>query len=885
MKNLKKVLALVLAFACAFTMFAGAAFTDQADISQTEAVDMLTALGVIDGYEDGSFQPDKTISRAEAAKMIYTIWNGGNDNASAFEGTSNFTDVYSGHWAEGYINFCYANGIVAGKSTTTFDPNADVTGTELAKMLLICMGYQADKSGLEGSAWSQNTNALASQNGLYDDVTASVNAAMPRQYAAQIMYNALGADTVQWSADANAYEKVTTTSMVGTNDGNGNITFVTTTVNETMGKKCMDLDSIEGTANSNVLTSVKKESGRDTYTLEVGVMGGPTATYTRVAKDYSDLIGRDVVVMIKDGDRSKVYGVYAKDDSTVVASGFVGALKDISDANKTELDGTAVKLIAEPSAINVYEASNDTASVKLDTLEDNKTAAQAAATISLIDNDGDGKAETAVYKPQQVYKVSYVGNTSFTLQGLSTIKFEDCGAVYDGIAKDDWAIYTPGANTVSGDPEISKATVISGEVNGIKGSAAPFSVRIDDTWYDLTTAFTSNLTNGSSYDFVVVGNVIFNAEETEASSQDILMIADVDDTPETGFSGTGDTQKAIAYFLDGTSKTITIEKLNNTSSGADPANVATTSNQLKADTDIGKLYTFSVKSNGNYELELLNNTNNKAGYSSVLNDTFTPATAVSGNEIGGVAVADDAVVFVKYKSGTEIKVKVIAGSVINDWSSTYPYGENYMAATKESNGIDYVKVAAITADALYSGAGSDYQYGYLTSNPYDTTKNPNGSTDKVTAFEIWTGTENATVYTDGVKATNLAAGDILVYTNEGQYVDVQNLNGSMPTGLYMDEVAITGFDYKVEGNVKFNSSTATNKQYKLDEDCVFLAVNAKDDTGMGNDMNQLSFAQPGTGADNGKYLTNAYIVYNGENKIVAVIFDAEQNDLGNNRYF
>ena len=71
MKNLKKVLALVLAFACAFTMFAGAAFTDQADIQQTEAVDMLAALGVINGYTDGSFKPNETISRAEAAKMIY----------------------------------------------------------------------------------------------------------------------------------------------------------------------------------------------------------------------------------------------------------------------------------------------------------------------------------------------------------------------------------------------------------------------------------------------------------------------------------------------------------------------------------------------------------------------------------------------------------------------------------------------------------------------------------------------------------------------------------------------------------------------------------------------------------------------------------------------
>ena len=240
MKNLKKVLALVLAFACAFTMFAGAAFTDQADISQTEAVDMLSALGVINGYSDGSFAPDATITRAEAAKMIYTIWNGGNDDASAFEWKSQFTDVYSGHWAEGYINFCYTNGIINGLSTTQFGPNDAVTGTQLAKMLLICMGYQADKSGLEGTGYSQRTNALATQNGLYVDVAASVSAAMPRQYAAQMMYNALKADTVIWSTDNNAYSKV---SSIGFEWNGSRLEQVT--VYETMGKKCMGLDTIE----------------------------------------------------------------------------------------------------------------------------------------------------------------------------------------------------------------------------------------------------------------------------------------------------------------------------------------------------------------------------------------------------------------------------------------------------------------------------------------------------------------------------------------------------------------------------------------------------------------------------------------------------------------
>ena len=63
MCHLKKVLALVLAFACAFTMFAGATLTDQADIKvDSDVVDTLVSLGIVEGFEDGSFQPNASTS-------------------------------------------------------------------------------------------------------------------------------------------------------------------------------------------------------------------------------------------------------------------------------------------------------------------------------------------------------------------------------------------------------------------------------------------------------------------------------------------------------------------------------------------------------------------------------------------------------------------------------------------------------------------------------------------------------------------------------------------------------------------------------------------------------------------------------------------------------
>ena len=62
-----------MAFAMAFTMMAGAAYTDQADITATEAVDTLAALNIMTGDTDGSFRPNDTVTRAEMCRMIYSI--------------------------------------------------------------------------------------------------------------------------------------------------------------------------------------------------------------------------------------------------------------------------------------------------------------------------------------------------------------------------------------------------------------------------------------------------------------------------------------------------------------------------------------------------------------------------------------------------------------------------------------------------------------------------------------------------------------------------------------------------------------------------------------------------------------------------------------------
>ena len=192
MKKLKRIAALTLAAACAATVFAGAAFTDQNAIKvDSKVLDTLTEKNVIKGYEDGSFQPDKTVSRAEMAKMIYVLrTNGGTDATTyAVKMSTDFNDV-NNHWASGYIKYCYAYGIVAGKSSTVFAPDAPVTTVEAAKMLLVNAGHDVIKDGLTGASWASNTMKLADADGLLASVATKPNDALPRQYAAQMIYNA-----------------------------------------------------------------------------------------------------------------------------------------------------------------------------------------------------------------------------------------------------------------------------------------------------------------------------------------------------------------------------------------------------------------------------------------------------------------------------------------------------------------------------------------------------------------------------------------------------------------------------------------------------------------------------------------------------------------------
>ena len=192
MKNLKKVLAMVLAFACTFSMFAGAkVFEDvKAGSDYSEAITMLSDLGVIQGKDDGKYHPEDTITRAEACAMIARLMTG-DPNVSQYVGAQSFVDVAKGSWKDSAIGYCYINGIVVGVGNNKFEPDRAITDAEFVTMVVRAMGYEtADMKQNYPFSYMSNAQAI----GLLDGVKMVANTDALRGEDAQVIYNALFTD-------------------------------------------------------------------------------------------------------------------------------------------------------------------------------------------------------------------------------------------------------------------------------------------------------------------------------------------------------------------------------------------------------------------------------------------------------------------------------------------------------------------------------------------------------------------------------------------------------------------------------------------------------------------------------------------------------------------
>jgi len=141
-----------------------APLSDMAGEKSAEAVSVLTQLGVVKGYPDGTYKPGNIVTRAEMAVIVVSALG----LADYAKGTSSFSDM-GGHWSNGFVAYATSLGIIAGYPDGTFKPDKTVSYDEAATMLVAALGYNADS--LIGT-WPANFVTKAKTLGILDGIVA-----------------------------------------------------------------------------------------------------------------------------------------------------------------------------------------------------------------------------------------------------------------------------------------------------------------------------------------------------------------------------------------------------------------------------------------------------------------------------------------------------------------------------------------------------------------------------------------------------------------------------------------------------------------------------------------------------------------------------------------
>jgi len=831
MRNLKKVLSLVLCVAVMLSvmvMGAGAAFSDQDKIKNTEAVDACVAL------------------------------NGGKEPNVSTNTTPTFSDVRgtSAAWAEGYIESCVAQGIISGVGGGRFSPNGNVTGTQLAKMLLVSLGYNANTEEFVGNAWATNVNVRASQKGLYEGLESmDTSAAITRDNAAQMVWNAM-----------NAYEVEYKTTIVTGEDGKLEtiVTVQDKVVGDNDDKITLLEDKYDAKAITGTLTKVKQDNGKSTYNITIenakyngGTYNGGTVSYTDVSKDYSDLLYQNVRVLVKpdkNGKDAVVYGVYATGKNTVQT----GLLADLKmDGTKAKLDGTKYDLANTNTVYVDGVKQSDNIKTWLTTNGEGNATYGKGSEVELLAVDGTSDYSILKVTTFEVKEITYVGSDYVT---AGTKYSDDDYVISDGLKKGDYALISKGSNYADSKGRIEKATVVEGKVTSTKGSD---EVMIDGTWYTMNTGVTAPKLNASAK-LVLVNGYVYAVDTVTAGSSDVALVVEVGNSNTVGSKY----YQARLILADGTDKVVNIEKNDGNDQALDSKNFAGYSNKLAA-YDVSKdVYTLTFITTASDQKDMAGYENFYYAEDATIDGSvrtsnvkgFTGASDNTYKETVNRAYFDDnATVFVKYKNDD---YKVVTGEAARKWDEITPSMVRML--TEEKSNSQYIGVAYVDLGEKNVPGGSDKTYAVALDDSY--TSKIDGTT--YTIVKAWNGTEETEYKYEGTLSGGIKKGSVFEYSSNGDgTVDIDKLTATT--------TQVKTYD-KGSGEITF-ADTVTNltgSNAKIDaKDTTVLFVDSDAATGETNGEIQLAPEFNGDATNHDDNVT--VYVDSGDDCITLIVVDVQ----------
>lgn len=793
MKNLKKVLSLVLALAMALSLmtvaFAKDAhdYTDFDEVTYKEAVDVMSAIGVIDGMNSTTFDPNGTLTREQAAKIITYMLLGPDAAEKLGPQSTGFTDVPASRWSSPYIGYCASRGIVNGTSATTFDPTGKLTGYAFAKMLLTSLGYGVNDEYV-GKAWTLAVARDGMQIGLYDEVQVS-NAVITRNEAAQLAFDALNTNQVVWSELFNTY------TAYSLDLGNQQLLG-------TLADKVFDL------------TPTFKDDGYH-YTTRAWRQGN------KVVTDYYNI--DEIIATVTDADTT------------------VGALLKDYEWQTKDSDGHALKI---PMYVNGTQRDAD-ALATLKGLNPGAKLLKNGYQVNLVDSDDNGEVDKVVVVVEYLAKVTRVNAaTSSEDRSVNLDIYDTTGKVTktkvetEDFAKDQYILIVPNSDNTAGfqEPlEMKAAQVVTGSVSAfykdsvVDGSKnTDGSVTVDGTKYKYNSIFaytadralgddlaTNGYTLGSkaTYNFYLdsLGYVI----GVEVADDSISDYAYIIDKGEDAFQ-----QHNIAKVLlsNGTVATYTI------SDDSDAAALDTTTvNSDTSSAKAGTIWAYSINSANEIVLTELTGKYDQVASTGDGNTikSFTKGTTVIKLSASDFAYATDETVFVYYNGG-----KVVGTYTGKDNAPSISNKVASVAVKADSKGINYAQFVVVT-DAPEALTGDNFVYALSSSYKGFSTDN-NG--DKIYYFEVIKGGEKVVIATD---KTALIAGDVYNYGVKEDAFGGDSANDVLPGVYDLTAMPVSGYTKGVDvgvvnaGVITDNTNTTS---YVITPDTVIADVDLTDST-------------------------------------------------------
>ncbi len=469
MRNLKRALSLTLASVMLLGMMvvgsSAASYPDVDENDNIEAIEVLQAVRVMRGDDNGNFDPDRNVTRAEMAVVMALLLD---YDYQYYETSCPFTDVPS--WARPYVDACYANKIVAGYDAATYGANDGVTAVQASAMMMRALGYfQTDADYADG--FETATVRQGTRIGIDTGVGSSATAAMTRNQVAQMALNALECTMV----DA---RKNTADITVGSGDTavtiNGQVEYIVRTSNDRTVAAAISTAETDGTG-TNGVRGYTVELGEQLYNGDLrkntGVTDGFKAPATRWSYKnteigtYTDTANYALEGTVKSGDMYATVGKAAAEDYSWTV---------YMDGQRTNLNG-------EDDLFGQAE-------VKANNGDDLAGTGRGTTIYVYLDNTAHGGyAGTATVCVVNTYaaEVTKVANGKITLDdmGGKRLDFETTG-----YSEDDVVLYTKYRDGSSWTVAsvIGEAELVEGEAKTVR---ADKYVVIGDTTYNYSAQF------------------------------------------------------------------------------------------------------------------------------------------------------------------------------------------------------------------------------------------------------------------------------------------------------------------------------------------------------------------------------------------------------------